>query len=127
MTVSLPVSMHSRIVTRHDGDRRIRTLSCAEQYRVMAFTQLTYRESLRDIEACLSVQTAKLYHAGFREPVRGATLADVNEARAWRERLRGNLREGFSDVHMLQIRTIRYFWPFGAGCASWVAARFPRL
>ena len=50
----------------------------------MAFAQLTYRESLRDIEVCLSAQTAKLYHLGFREPVRRATLADANEARDWR-------------------------------------------
>src|SRR3974390_2297085 len=80
----LPWSTFSRIVARYDGDHRIRTLSCAEQYRVMAFAQLTYRESLRDIEVCLSAQTAKLYHAGFREPVRRATLADANEARDWR-------------------------------------------
>jgi hypothetical protein len=50
----------------------------------MAFAQLTYRESLRDIEACLSAQTAKLYHMGFREPVRRSTLADANESRDWR-------------------------------------------
>src|SRR6516225_3693978 len=80
----LPWSTFTRIVARYDGDHRIRTLSCAEQYRVMAFAQLTYRESLRDIEVCLSAQTAKLYHAGFREPVRRATLADANEARDWR-------------------------------------------
>ena len=80
----LPWSTFSQIVTRYHGNRRIRTLSCAEQYRVMAFAQLTYRESLRDIEVCLSAQTAKLYHAGFREPVRRATLADANEARDWR-------------------------------------------
>ena len=80
----LPWSTFTRIVVRYDGDHRVRTLSCAEQYRVMAFAQLTYRESLRDIEVCLSAQTAKLYHAGFREPVRRATLADANEARDWR-------------------------------------------
>src|SRR5215469_10687907 len=79
----LPWSTFTRIVTRYDGDHRVRTLSCAEQYRVMTFAQLTYRESLRDIEVCLSAQTAKLYHAGFREPVRRATLADANEARDW--------------------------------------------
>jgi Transposase DDE domain/Domain of unknown function (DUF4372) len=62
----------------------VRTLRCAEQYRAMAFAQLTYRESLRDIEVCLSVQAAKLYHMGFREPVRRSTLADANEARDWR-------------------------------------------
>ena len=50
----------------------------------MAFAQLTYRESLRDSETCLSAQTAKLYHMGFREPVRCSTLADANETRDWR-------------------------------------------
>src|SRR5208283_4017392 len=55
-----------------------------EQFRVMAFAQLTWRESLRDIETCLSVQASKLYHMGFREPVRRSTLADANEARDWR-------------------------------------------
>ena len=80
----LPWSTFTRLVARYDGDRGVRALSCAEQYRVMAFAQLTYRESLRDIEACLSSQTAKLYHMGFREPVRRSTLADANEARDWR-------------------------------------------
>ena len=80
----LPWSTFSRIVARYDGDRAVRTLSCTAQYRVMAFAQLTYRESLRDIEACLSAQTAKLYHMGFREPVHRSTLADANEARDWR-------------------------------------------
>ena len=61
-----------------------RTLSCAEQYRSMAFAQLTYRESLRDIETCLSVHASKLYHMGFRQPVRRSTLADANERRDWR-------------------------------------------
>src|SRR5271165_1912803 len=60
------------------------TLSCGEQYRAMAFAQLTYRESLRDIETCLSVRASKLYHMGFREPVRRSTLADANEMRDWR-------------------------------------------
>ncbi len=80
----LPWTTFTRIVARYDGDRAIRTLSCAEQFRVMAFAQLTYRESLRDIEACLSAQSAKLYHMGFREPVRRSTLADANAARDWR-------------------------------------------
>ena len=80
----LPWTTFARIVARYDGDRAVRTLSCAEQFRVMAFAQLTYRESLRDIEACLSAQAAKLYHMGFREPVRRSTLADANEARDWR-------------------------------------------
>jgi transposase len=80
----LPWKTFSRIVARHGGDNRVRTLSCGEQYRAMAFAQLTYRESLRDIETCLSVQASKLYHMGFSEPVRRSTLADANEARDWR-------------------------------------------
>jgi hypothetical protein len=80
----LPWTMFTRIVDRYDGNRRVRTFSCAEHYRVMAFAQLTYRESLRDIEASLSAQAHKLYHMGFREPVRRSTLADANEARDWR-------------------------------------------
>jgi hypothetical protein len=80
----LPWSTFARIVARHGGDHRVRSLSCAEQYRAMAFAQLTYRESLRDIETCLSVQAAKLYHMGFRAPIRRSTLADANETRDWR-------------------------------------------
>lgn len=80
----LPWTTFTRIVECYDGDRRVRTLSCAEQYRAMAFAQLTYRESLRDIEICLSVHASKLYHMGFRQPVRRSTLADANERRDWR-------------------------------------------
>jgi hypothetical protein len=80
----LPWSTFARIVERYDGDRRVRTLSCGEQYRAMAFAQLTYRESLRDIETCLSVHGSKLYHMGLRQPVRRSTLADANERRDWR-------------------------------------------
>jgi len=80
----LPWKTFSRIIVRYDGDSRVRTLSCGEQYRAMAFAQLTYRESLRDIETCLSVHASKLYHMGFTEPVRRSTLADANEARNWR-------------------------------------------
>jgi len=71
----LPWSTFTRIVSRYGGDWRVRTLSCAEQYRAMAFAQLTYRESLRDIETCLSAQAAKLSQA-LRHRVRrpGATL-----------------------------------------------------
>jgi transposase len=80
----LPWKTFGRIVARYGGDSRVRTLTCAEQYRAMAFAQLTYRESLRDIETCLSVQASKLYHMGLREPVRRSTLADANESRDWR-------------------------------------------
>src|SRR5271157_3832022 len=80
----LPWSTFDRIVARYEGNRAVRKLPCAAQYQIMAFAQLTYRESLRDIEACLSAQTAKLYHMGLREPVRRSTLADANESRDWR-------------------------------------------
>lgn len=80
----LPWSTFSRLVTRYGGDYDVRTFPCVEQYRAMAFAQLTYRESLRDIEACLSAQPAKLYHMGFRGPIRRSTLADANETRDWR-------------------------------------------
>jgi len=80
----LPWTTFQRIVDSYHGDRRVRTLSCAEHFRCMAFAQITYRESLRDIEACLSAQTAKLYHMGFRQPVSRSTLADANETRDWR-------------------------------------------
>ena len=80
----LPWSSFDRIVARYGGNRGVRKLPCTVQFQVMAFAQLTYRESLRDIEACLSAQSMKLYHMGFREPVRRATLADANESRDWR-------------------------------------------
>jgi hypothetical protein len=80
----LPWSTFSRYVQRYGGDRGVRSLPCTEHFRVMAFAQLTYRESLRDIEACLTAQAGKLYSMGLREPVRRSTLADANETRDWR-------------------------------------------
>jgi Domain of unknown function (DUF4372)/Transposase DDE domain len=80
----LPWTTFDRIVARYGGNRAVRTLPCTAQYQAMAFAQITYRESLRDIEASLSAQSAKLYHMGFRQPVRRSTLADANEARDWR-------------------------------------------
>jgi len=79
----LPWKTFHRIVARHDGDRYVKSMTCAEQFRVMAFAQLTYRESLRDIEVCLSAQAAKLYHMGFRQEIKRSTLADANETRDW--------------------------------------------
>jgi len=80
----VPWTSFTRIVARHGGDSGVRRLSCTEQFRAMAFAQLTYRESLRDIEACLLVNQSKLYGMGFRAPVRRSTLADANEGRDWR-------------------------------------------
>lgn len=80
----LPWTTFSRLVDRHGGDRYAKSFACTEQFRVMAFAQLTYRESLRDIEVCLSAQAAKLYHMGFRHEIKRSTLADANETRDWR-------------------------------------------
>jgi hypothetical protein len=80
----LPWSTFKRIVRRYDGDRYVKSLGCTEQFRAMAFAQLTYRDGLRDIEACLGAQGGKLYHMGFRQEVKRSTLADANELRDWR-------------------------------------------
>lgn len=80
----LPWKTFHRSVTRYNGDYRVRTLPCSEHFRILAFAQLTYCESLRDIEVCLSAQAAKLYHMGIRSTVKRATLADANERRDWR-------------------------------------------
>lgn len=74
----------NRCVTRYGGNKSVRSFSCWDQFLTMAFAQLTYRESLRDIEVCLGAQRHKLYHAGFSGPVKRATLADANEKRDWR-------------------------------------------
>lgn len=79
----VPWTSFARIVTRYGGDSGVRNLSCTEQFRAMAFAQLTYRESLRDIETCLQANRAKLYGMGFRSPVKRSTLGDANEGRDW--------------------------------------------
>jgi hypothetical protein len=80
----LPHQEFQKCVARYGGDRYLKNFSCWDQYLAMAFAQLTYRESLRDIEACLRSISGKLYHMGFRGKVRRSTLADANEARDWR-------------------------------------------
>jgi hypothetical protein len=74
----------NRCVKRYGGNKSVRSFSCWDQFLTMAFAQLTYRESLRDIEVCLTAQRHKLYHAGFSGPVKRSTLADANEKRDWR-------------------------------------------
>jgi transposase len=73
-----------KCVSRYDGDHHHRSLSCWDQYLAMAFAQFTYRESLRDIEACLRSMSGKLYHMGFRSRIARSTLADANETHDWR-------------------------------------------
>jgi len=80
----LPYYEFQKCVARYRGDYQQKKFSCWDQFLSMAFAQLTYRESLRDIETCLRSRRAKLYHMGFRSPVARSTLADANESRDWR-------------------------------------------
>jgi len=80
----LPDREFRRCVARYEGDARLRGFSCWDQYLTMAFAQLTYRESLRDIEACLRALGAKVYHMGIQGKVARSTLADANESHDWR-------------------------------------------
>jgi hypothetical protein len=80
----LPKHEFHKCAQRYRGNRRMRGFSCLDQFLAMAFAELTYRESLRDIETCLRALAPKLYHAGFRGPVARSTLADANERRDWR-------------------------------------------
>ncbi len=79
----VPWPSFGRVVERYSGNTRVRRMSCAEQFRIMAFAQLTWRESLRDIEATLSANRNKLYSMGLRHEVHRSTLADANESRDW--------------------------------------------
>jgi transposase len=80
----LPMHQFRRCVDRYQGNYRVRSFTCFDQYLCMAFAQLTYRESLRDIECCLRAMDKKLYHTGFRGKVSRSTLANANETRDWR-------------------------------------------
>ena len=80
----LPTHEFDRCVRRYRGNQRVRRFSCRDQFLCMAFAQLTYRESLRDIETCLRSIQHKLYHCGFRSTVARNTLARANEKRDWR-------------------------------------------
>ena len=80
----VPWKTFGRIIDRHQGDAGVRTLDCADLFRVMAFAQLTWRESLRDIEACLTANQSKLFHMGLKAPPARSTLADALNLRDWR-------------------------------------------
>jgi hypothetical protein len=80
----LPLTTFRRCVARYNGARKIKQFSCLDQYLCLAFAQLTWRESLRDIEACLRAQSSKLYHLGFRANIARNTLANANAVREWR-------------------------------------------
>lgn len=99
----VPWKTFERIIKRYEGDTGIRTLSCGEIFRLMAFSQLTWRESLRDIEACLSVHHKKLFHMGLKNIPARSTLADALNKRDWRiyfelaTRLIAQARELYAD------------------------------
>jgi hypothetical protein len=103
----LPWKTFHRIVDRCDGDRYVKSMTCADQFRVMAFAQLTYRESLRDIEVCISAQSAKLYHMGLRQETKRSTLADANETRDWR------IHAEFAQCLIVQARNLYIGDSFG--------------
>lgn len=104
----LPLHSFRRCVERFAGDRSVRSFSCQDQFRCMAFGQLTYRDSLRDTVTCLNAQQAKLYHMGIRGSVRRSTLADANERRDWR------LYAAFAQVLIAQARGLYARDTFGA-------------
>ena len=80
----LPWLIFQQCVTRYDGDKHVKAFTCSDRYRCMAFAQLTYRSSLRDIETCLRAQATKLYHMGIRGGVSRNTLAYANQSRNWK-------------------------------------------
>ena len=103
----LPMHSFRRCVVRYRGEHSIKSFSCQDQFRAMAFAQLTYRESLRDTITCLEAQSAKLYHMGFRSPVARSTLADANERRDWR------LHAAFAEALIAQARKLYAGEAFG--------------
>lgn len=103
----LPKYEFDRCVRRYAGNRRIRSLPTYEQFLVLAFAQLTYRESLRDITTCLGALGPKLYHSGIRQPVARSTLADANEKRDWR------IFADFAQVLITQATALYADEPFG--------------
>jgi Domain of unknown function (DUF4372)/Transposase DDE domain len=94
-------------VRRYDGDRRLRGFSCRDQFLCLAFAQLTFRESLRDIETCLRAFQSKLYHAGFRGNISRSTLADANRAHDW------HIFADFAQVLIGRARTLYAGEPMG--------------
>ena len=80
----VPWKIFARIIERHRGDAGVRTLGCADLFRVMAFAQLTWRESLRDIEVCLAANRGKLFHMGLKNVPARSTLSDALNQRDWR-------------------------------------------
>jgi len=104
----LPKYEFDKCARRYGGDYRVRSLPSCEQFLVLSFAQLTYRESLRDIETCLRALGSKLYHSGIGQPTARSTLADANEKRDWR------IFSDFAHVLIGQARSLYAEEPFGA-------------
>jgi IS4 transposase len=103
----VPRHTFRRRVERYGGDRGVRQFTCWQQFLAMAFAQLTFRESLRDIEACVGAVPDKVYHMGFRSRVTRSTLADANEKRDWR------IYADFAQVLIHEARRLYVDEPFG--------------
>jgi hypothetical protein len=116
LTSHLPLSTFRRCVTAYDGERKVKSFSCLEQFLCLAFAQLTYRESLRDIEACLRAQSDKLYHMGIGSRISRSTLADANEARDWR------IHAAFAQRLITMARKLYLDEPFGVDLKETVYA-----
>ncbi len=112
----LPLSAFRACVARYQGDYKVRGFSCLDQLLCLAFAQLTYRESLRDIETCLRAMQPKLYHMGIRGRVARSTLADANETRDWR------IYADFAQVLIAIAKPLYATEPFGVDLAATVYA-----
>jgi hypothetical protein len=112
----MPLHTFRRCVARYQGNSNVRTFSCLDQYLCMAFAQLTYRESLRDIEACLRAQQQKLYHMGIHGTVAKSNLADANELRDWR------IYADLAQSLIISARTLYSNEPFGVDLQQTVYA-----
>jgi hypothetical protein len=112
----LPLGEFRRCVARYQGEYKVRGFSCLDQFLCLAFAQLTYRESLRDIETCLRAMQPKLYHMGIRGRVARSTLADANETRDWR------IYADFAQVLIGLARPLYATEPFGVELAATVYA-----
>ena len=112
----LPSKSFQRCVKRYQGDHKLKTFSCWDQFLCMTFAQLTYRESLRDIEACLRAQQTKLYHLGIRGKVSRNTLAHANSVRDWR------IYADFGQVLISRARVLYADESFGVELAQTVYA-----
>jgi len=112
----LPKRQFRRFVAKYNGNHRVRSFTCFDQYLCMAFAQLTFRESLRDIECCLRAMNDKLYHMGIRGKISRSTLADANERRDWR------IYRDFAQALIAQARELYVGDDFGVQLSETVYA-----